>query len=271
MVKSNEKLTPKELNHLWNRYMWFYNSQGNFARFHGIGYVFSLIPLFKKYYDKEGQIDGMKRQSPFLNTEMQLGSLLFGITVGLEEQKALGMDVDDEVIKGTKIGLMGPLAGIGDSMIPGMIIPILLSIAISLSAGGSVLGPIFYIVAYTALIVLGSKFLFYRGYNMGVDAVHLLIGEKATRIREAVTMVGVIVMGAIAASYVSISTVIMIPSGSESVALQGILDGIFPKLLSLLVVFALWALFSKRKKASPISVLLVLAALSFLFALIGIF
>jgi mannose/fructose/N-acetylgalactosamine-specific phosphotransferase system component IID len=270
MAGSQEKLTKKELTGLWNRYMWFYNSQGNYTRFHGIGYVFSLIPLFKKYYDKEGQIERMKVQSGFFNTEMQLGSLLFGITVGLEEQKALGNDVEDGVITGTKIGLMGPLAGIGDSMIPGMLIPILLSIAIGLSSSGSIAGPIFYIVAYTAIIVFGSRFLFFKGYNLGVDSIHLLMGEKSARIRDAIILLGVTVMGAVAASYVSLSTILELPSGEEKVPLQGLLDGIFPKLLPLLLVIGLWLLLSK-KKLSPLVLTVLLMACSFIFAALGVF
>ncbi len=99
-----------------------------------MGIVYSLIPLWNKYYDKAKKFAAMKRHTHFYNTEMQVGALIQGITVGLEEQKALGKDVSDDVIRANKVGLMGPIAGIGDSILVGVIIPILLSIAISLSS-----------------------------------------------------------------------------------------------------------------------------------------
>ena len=271
MAEKNEKMTKKELNKLWNRYMWSYNSSASFERFHAIGWVYSLIPMFKKYYGEKKTeiIEAMKRHSEFFNTEAQLGSLIFGITVGLEEQKALGKDVDGEVVKATKVGLMGPVAGVGDSMIPGMLIPILLSIGMALSGGGSALGALFYIVVYTAIIVFGSKFLFMRGYNMGLKSIDLIIGEKASRLRDAIILLGVVVMGGVAASYVGFSTKVQFASGNEMRALQDLLDGIFPKLIPLALVLISWLLMAK-KKISPLAMTLILAALAFVCALFNI-
>lgn len=267
MTENKEKLTKKELNQLWNRYMWSYNSSASFERFHAIGWVYSLFPLFKKYYNnkKSELIEAMKRHSVFFNTEAQLGSLIFGIIVALEEQKAMGKDIDEEVIKATKLGLMGPVAGVGDSMIPGVLIPILLSIAMALSVGGSIVGPIFYIVSYTGIVIFCSKFLFLRGYKLGFDSIDLIIGEKAGKLRDAIIMLGVVVMGGVAASYVELSTKLQFASGKEMRPLQGMLDGIFPKLLPLALVLTVWALMSK-KKISPLLMIMILVAFSFVCA-----
>ena len=67
------------------------------------------------------------------------------MTAGLEEAKANGEDIDGEMINGIRAGLMGPVAGIGDSLLVGTLIPILLGVALGLSSGGSPLGAIFYI------------------------------------------------------------------------------------------------------------------------------
>jgi mannose/fructose/N-acetylgalactosamine-specific phosphotransferase system component IID len=187
----------------------------------------------------------------------------------LEEQKALGEDVSGDVIRANKVGLMGPIAGIGDSILVGVIIPILLSIAISLSAGGSVVGPLFYIAAYLALVLLGSKYLFDKGYNLGVDAAKIIVGEKATKIVNAIIVLGVTIMGGMAASYVGLATKISFGSGEETRMLQDILDGIFPKLLPLLLVLGVWGLMTK-KKVSPLTMTLVLAAFSFIAAYLNI-
>lgn len=265
MAASSEGLSKQELTKLWWRYMWSYNSSASFERFHAMGIVFSLIPLWNKYYNKEQKFEAMKRHTHFYNTEMQVGALIHGITVGLEEQKALGKDVSDDVIRSTKVGLMGPIAGIGDSILVGVIIPILLSIAISLSAGGSALGPLFYIVTYLALIMFGSKYLFDKGYLLGVDAIKTIIGETAAKVTSAILLLGVIIMGGVAASYVGLSTTLVLGSGENVKPIQGILDGIFPKLLPLCLVLAVWGIMAKNK-VSPLVMTLILAVLSFIAA-----
>ena len=262
---SKEKLSKKELNTLYHRYMMWYNAGSSYERYHGMGYGYALIPLFKKYYDRQGQIEGLQRHTDMHNTEMQVGSLIFGITTGLGEQKALGKDVDDELIKTTKIGLMGPVAGIGDAMVQGVMIPILLSIGVALAQGGNPLGPIFYMIAYPLIIFLGCRFLFNTGYHLGIDAVNLFLGETAKRITEAITLLGVILMGGIAASYIKFTTKLVIPRGEDVVEVQSILDGIFPKLIPLLLVFAVYGIMSK-KKVSTVRMILLLMLFTFVLA-----
>ncbi|MCI8599318.1 MAG: PTS system mannose/fructose/sorbose family transporter subunit IID [Lachnospiraceae bacterium] len=269
-TKTNERLTNKELNSLWNRYMWFYDGSCSFPLYHGMGYVYGLLPLFKKYYKNKGDISkGLNRHVQMFNTEMQVGSIIYGIVVGMEEQKALGKDIDDEVIRTTKVGLMGPVAGIGDSMLVGMIIPILLSIGISLGEGGNPLGPLFYMITYPLLIILGSHFLFFKGYHLGINAVKNLIGEQANKIREAVMLLGTIVMGGLSASYIKFNTILSFVKGTETVTVQSILDGIFPKLVPLAIVLCVWYFMSK-KKVSAIKMMLILTVFIFLCAFGGI-
>lgn len=114
---------------------------------------------------------------------------------GLEEERANGAAIDDEVINGIKLGLMGPLAGIGDAMVPGMLVPLLLSIAIGLSQGGSVVGPIFYIVTLMVSVTAASYYLFMKGYQLGTKSVNMIVGEAAQRVREAFNLLGGIVDG----------------------------------------------------------------------------
>ena len=153
------------------------------------------------YYDtKEEQKEAMNTYTAFFNTEPQVGSIIVGITAGLEEAKANGNeDIDAEAINGIRAGLMGPLAGIGDSLVVGTLIPILLGIALGLSTGGSVVGPIFYIVAWNLIMAFGMKFLYFKGYELGGKAVDILVGEQATAIREAIVMLGTMVVGSVAA------------------------------------------------------------------------
>ena len=231
-----------------------------------------MLPVIEELYggdDKEVK-EALARQSTFYNTEPQLGAIVNGIVVGLEEKRANGEAVDEEVINGIKVGMMGPVAGIGDSMIPGMLIPILLSIGMGLAQGGNVLGPIFYIVVYNAIIITGSYFLFMKGYKLGTDAVNLLIDERAEKMKEAFAILGVFVTGGIAASYMNVTTKLGYKNGSVDINVQSILDGIFPKLIPLLIVLLTYYLMTK-KKLSAVKVMLVLLVIAIVGVLLGIF
>ena len=91
---------------------------------------------------RKNKKEAMQTYTAFFNTEPQLGSLVVGITAGLEEARANGDAVDSETINGMRAGLMGPIAGIGDSLIVGTLIPVLLGIALGLSKGGNISGAI---------------------------------------------------------------------------------------------------------------------------------
>ena len=175
--------------------------------------------------------------------------------------------IDDETINGIRAGLMGPLAGIGDSLIVGTLIPILLGIAMGLSEGGSPLGAIFYIVVWNLLAYFGMRLAYYRGYDLGGAAVEALVGPNATALRDAIVMVGTMVIGAVAATWVSISTSLQLPGGGT---LQGTLDGIYPKLLPLGFTILCWWLMTK-KKVSPIVTMLILLVIAFVGAAVGFF
>ncbi|MBM6775043.1 PTS system mannose/fructose/sorbose family transporter subunit IID [Olsenella profusa] len=249
---------------------WYYGNLTCFSQEHmqTFGYLVSMLPIVEDLYDnKEDQTKALQTYSAFFNTEPQIGTMIVGVTVGLEEARANGQPVDDDTINGIRAGLMGPLAGIGDSLIVGTLIPILLGIAMGLSQGGSVLGPIFYIVVWNLLAYFGMRLAYYRGYKLGGDAVEALVGPNAQALREAIVMVGTIVIGAVDATWVSISTALTLPGGGT---LQGTLDGIYPKLLPLIFTIFCWWLMAK-KKVSPIITMLILLVIAFLGALCGFF
>lgn len=249
---------------------WYYGNLTCFSQEHmqTFGYLVSMLPIVEDLYDsKEEQTKALQTYSAFFNTEPQIGAMIVGVTVGLEEARANGQPVDDDTINGIRAGLMGPLAGIGDSLIVGTLIPILLGIALGLSQGGSVLGPIFYIVVWNLLAYFGMRFAYNRGYQLGGSAVEALVGPNATALREAIVMVGTIVTGAVNATWVSITTALTLPGGG---LLQDTLDGIYPQLLPLVFTLLCWWLMSK-KKVSPLVTMLILLAIAFLGACCGFF
>ena len=166
---------------------------------------------------------------------------------------------------------MGPLAGIGDSLIVGTYIPILLGIAVGFAEGGNVLGPLFYIIVWNATSIWFQKFIFDKGYSLGGSAVELLVGEQATAFRESVIILGQVVVGAMAASWVNITTPIQIATNSEGepVMLQANLDGAFPKILTMVFVILCWWMMAK-KGMTPIKTLLIMAIVAFVGSVCGI-
>lgn len=269
---SDNRLTKKELNQIWRRWAFTHLSSMSYEKIQGHSWAFAFLPFAKKYYknNPEGMRRLLKRHSLFYNTEPQTGQLINGIVTSLEEEIALGHDVDEQMPINIKTTLMGPLAGIGDSIIQGIIVPLLLSIGMGLSEGGNPIGPIFYIISYAIVGTLISYFSFRSGYKLGVKSIDIIIGENAKRITSAFNVLGVMVIGGLAASNIRLNTVLEIPMGDKVKPLQEVLDGIFPGIFPLLAVILSWYLVSK-KQMSATKVILILTIISTIGVLIGLF
>ncbi len=158
------------------------------------GYLWSMMPIVEELYDKdEDKVEALRTYTTFFNTEPQIGTMVVGLTVGLEEARANGEPMDAETINGIRAGLMGPLAGLGDSIIVGTFIPILLGIALGLSTGGNLLGPIFYMVAWNVIMYFGMKYAYDQGYTLGGNAVEALVGPDSAALRSSIVMIGTMV------------------------------------------------------------------------------
>ena len=268
-----KKVSKKTLNSSFWR--WWYGNLTCFSHEHmqTFGYMWSMLPIIKELYPThEEQCEKMQTYYPFFNTEPQIGCIVVGITAGLEEARANGADgIDDEMINGIRAGLMGPLAGIGDSLIVGTYITILLGIALGFSEGGSAIGPIFYIVVWNATSIWFQHYIYFLGYNLGGSAVELLVGDRATAFRNAVITMGQVIVGAMAASWVAISTNIVIAQDSTGadITLGSKLDGAFPKLLTCVFVLFCWWLMAK-KGMSPVKCLLLMVVIGFVGSVIGL-
>ncbi|MFZ2756039.1 MAG: PTS system mannose/fructose/sorbose family transporter subunit IID [Atopobiaceae bacterium] len=275
---------------------WAYGNLTCFSQEHmqTFGYLAAMLPIVDELYDTdEEKVDALETYQAFFNTEPQIGTMVVGLTVGLEEARANGEAIDEETINGIRAGLMGPLAGLGDSIIVGTFIPILLGIALGLSTGGSILGPLFYIVVWNVLMYFGMKYAFDQGYKLGGSAVEALVGPESNALRSSIVMVGTMVIGAVAATWISINTALVLPgvgslnnvlwsssstvtsdalnaAGASGVSLNVFGSGIYPKLLNFVFVYLCWWLMTK-KKISPTMVMLILVGVAFVGVLIGFF
>ena len=226
----------------------------NMERMEGPAIIRMLGGVREKLYpgDRGKQQELLARHEPFFNTEPYLGCIVPGIVLGMEEENARNSDQDisSELLTGVKTALMGPAAGIGDSLYVGTLIPILLSIAIGISGeSGSVAGPLLYIIAHLGIMIPLTWFLFYRGYSMGLDSAQSIleggIKDKLTRV---MNIIGLTVVGAITSEYVTIETGWVMMQGEEVMLdMNAALNGILPNIITLLLALVTFWLISKVK------------------------
>ena len=270
----------------------FLQGSWNYERMQNGGWAFSLIPAIKKLYTtKEDQVAALKRHLEFFNTHPYVASPIIGVTLALEEDKANGADVDNAAIQGVKVGMMGPLAGVGDPVFWYTVRPILGALGASMAMVGNILGPILFFVLWN---VIRWAFMWYTqefGYRVGTKITEDLSGGLLQKVTKGASILGMFVLGALIERWVSInftpvvSTVQLsegayidwnsLPSGAEGIQtaltqyasglslsadkvttlqdnLNSLIPGFVPLLLTLL---CMWLL---KKNVSPIIIIIAL-------------
>jgi D-glucosaminate-specific PTS system IID component len=230
-----------------------------------------MTPIIKKLYpQKEEQVEALKRHLNFFNSEQTFGAVIQGISIAMEEQKTRGEPISDASITGIKTGLMGPLAGMGDSIIWAAVMPLLIAI-LSRSPPAA---------ARWAALCPYPLSGHYAGDQLRHGAQRLHAGTRLDnrpaaggRIKELIygaNVLGLIMMGALSASYVKITTPLKLSAlkGSE-VVVQQILDSIAPGLLPLAAVFAIY-FYLVKKGPRYTTILLSIVALSVVCSLLGV-
>ncbi|UNM90131.1 PTS system mannose/fructose/sorbose family transporter subunit IID [Vagococcus sp. CY52-2] len=282
----------------------FIQGSWNYERMQNGGWAFSMIPAIKKLYKtKEEQSDALKRHLEFFNTHPYIASPILGVTLALEEERANGSEIDDVAIQGVKVGMMGPLAGVGDPVFWFTLRPMLGALGASLALGGSILGPIIFFVAWN-LIRWG--FMWYTqefGYRAGSKITDDLSGGLLQDVTKGASILGMFVLAALVERWVSIDFKPIVskvpldkgayvdwanlPNGMAGVkqafeevasgralsdvkvtTLQNNLDQLIPGLAPLLLTFfCMWLL---KKKVSPIVIIIGLFVVGILGHVIGL-
>lgn len=271
----NTLLSKKDIDRAAWSYIFFAQATQNFERMMGLAFCHVMEPILKKLYknDPEEYKRSLQRHMQFYNTEPQLGALIPGITIATEEARAKGEDVSEELIVNTKNALMGPFAGIGDSMIVGTYSPILLSIAMSLCINdGNPIGPLFFCAVWLTTVVGMQWWLFHKGYDMGIGAANMFFSNKALtdKITTGLTMMGLIVIGGVAATTVKANVIYQYVNGDMAISIQEkIFDKIMPGVLPLLLTLAVWYLMDK-KKWSATKIVLAIVVFAAIMVVLGI-
>ena len=263
------KITEKDVKNSWLLYYLVAEMGISYERLQALGFTVSLLPILRKLYKTKNDLkDAIKRHLVFYNTEAVFGSLINGIVISMEEQKAHGEDVTSEAITGVKTGLMGPLAGIGDSIDWATLKPIIFALAATLSASGNPIGAFVLLLLPIVQVIVGRT-LAGIGYKAGRESITEMLASG--RIQQLITgakTMGVFMIGALSSTYIAVKTPIKINfgSGNTTFVLQKVFDSIAPGLLSLAVVMFIYWWLNKRSQNLSIVVLLIVAI-----ALLGAF
>ena len=184
----------------------FLQGSWNYERMQNGGWCFAMIPAIKKLYtNKEDQKEALKRHLEFFNTHPYLASPILGVTLALEEERANGAKVDDAAIQGVKVGMMAPLAGVGDPVFWFTVRPMLGALGASLAMGGSILGPILFFVLWN---VIRWAFMWYTqefGYKAGSKISEDLSGGLLQKVTKTASILGMFVLGSLVERWVTIN------------------------------------------------------------------
>jgi|SRR5690554_1661072 len=285
-----KKISEKTLRKSFRHWFFWHGCSQQAESMLGLAFGQSMAPVVDELYDtKEEKAAGLKRHITLFNTEPQVGSISNGVICGLEEANANGTGTP-ELISSTKVALIGPTSAIGDSLWVATFIPILLTICLSIAQTSTELawlGPVLYMLIYPAGTALLSWKLFRLGYRSGIDGMHgFMVTGQLDKLTSSMTVLGLLVVGALTASFVDVSIPFQIvrdvfdPAAGELLENQVIfnaddmLNSVFPGILSLGLTIGVYYLYS-LKKWSPLKlmglILLIAGALTALGYLTGVF
>ncbi|EJE97912.1 PTS system mannose/fructose/sorbose family transporter subunit IID [Liquorilactobacillus mali] len=298
------KLSKKDRISVWWRST-FLQGSWNYERMQNGGWAFTLIPALKKLYKtKEERSEALTRHLEFFNTHPYVASPIIGVTLALEEEKANGAPIDDVTIQGVKVGMMGPLAGVGDPVFWYTVKPIVGALAASLAISGSIIGPILYFVVWNAIRM---SFMWYTqelGYKAGSKITEDLSGGILQDITKGASILGMFILAALIERWVTVDFSAVkissikqssgayidwskLPSGAAGIkealvqqssglslteykvtTLQDNLNQLIPGLAALLITFlCMWLL---KKNVSPIVIILGLFVFGVVMHVLGV-
>lgn len=259
------KLRKEDLTKSWLRWVTFGQAGYNYERMQGLGFCHSMKPVIERLYpnDKQARSSAMKRHLTYYNTENNWGAAIAGIAASMEEEKAGDPTITDEAINGVKMALMGPLAGIGDTVTQSLVKTILLGIGCSLAMGGSILGPILFLVGMSIYTLGLSRQAYLLGYKSGKSSVtNILRSGAIKRVTEALGVLGIMVLGAMVASNIGLGTPFNAMVGGMEINLQSILDSILPKMIPLAAFLITYKFVIKGVKLTVIIAAMFIAGIA---------
>lgn len=247
------------------------SSTYNYERMQGLGYVYTMIPVIKRFWkNSEDRAAAYKRHFELFNTTPTMGSFITGLSAAMEKEAANDPNFDKSSINAVKVSLMGPFAGIGDSLFWGAWRVITLGIGISLAMTGNIIGAIIHLLLFNLPAHFVRYYGGFLGYGMGSNFIRKAIDSGVMgKITRAAGIVGLMTVGAMTCTMVKFNIPLVLNIQGSKLAIQATLDSILPGMLPLLLTFGCYKGLNKGIK--PIWLMLILIAAGVLGTVIGIF
>lgn len=263
------KLTKQDLQKVYVRNLFGLQWGWNYETMQGLGYCYVIMPILRRLYrnDPEKMKKALKTELGYFNTSQPMSHLIVGTDAALQEE--LGIDAAEDALIGVKTGLMGPFAGVGDTVFITIYRALVFSIAAYIAIGHQPVALLIPLVCGLAMLAVRYKFTF-MAYEQGRKLASGLSGQLK-RLTEAASVLGLTVVGALVPSVVKAPMNINITIGDTNpINIQAMLDKIMPAALPLAIVLLSYWLLGK-KKMTTVKLILILMVVGVLFGLLNTF
>lgn len=250
---SSGDITQKDVTKAYLRWHFANEIPHSFERYLAPALLYAMMPILRKIFkDDEDLKAAYKRQLLFFNTQLTWGGgVITGLMSSMEQVRARQessnepVTMTDDLMYNTKAGLMGALAGIGDSIDSGTVQYIFIAIAIPWAQQGLAIGAIFPFIAFALYQILVGLFFARRAFVMGRSATSLMSDSSVQKVIEFLSVLGLFMMGVLAGNYITLESSLSITISGREFVLQEILDGIIPGILPLLTVLGVYWYYEK--------------------------
>lgn len=253
-TQAPEKITIKDATMAYIR--WFFANEIPHSenRLLAPSLLWALMPILQKLYkDEEALKAAYERQLEFFNTQLTLGGgMLTGVMSSMEQKRANQeyngeeITMTDSMMNTTKTGLMGALAGMGDSIDSGTIQYIFLAIAIPWAQRGSAWGALFPFIGFVTYQILIGIYFARTGFADGRESANILNDSKVQNVIALLSILAMFMMGIVAENFIILETNLAFSAFGNSFVLQEIFDSILPGLLPIVVVMGVYYYYIKK-------------------------
>jgi PTS system mannose-specific IID component len=251
------KLTKKDVRSVFVR-TWLGLQLGwNYEKMQGLGYAYAVMPALMRLYknDKDKMKQALGLEMGFFNTTPQMAHLIVGADIALQDQ--LGMNDDSEkAIAGLKTGLMGPFAGVGDTVFVAIYNAIIFSITAYLCMSGQWIGLLIPPIGCCAITWVRWK-LFGMGIAQG-QRLATTFADSMSLFTEGASILGLTVVGGMIPSVIAYNVDLTYKVGKVTMSVQAMLDKIMPGLIPLAIAMvSYWLLGRKHMNSTRLIFVLI--------------
>lgn len=237
-------------------------------QFYGTDIALCLVPAFEAYYKtKEEQIAAfMRHHTCWVNITQEVITFVIGLNAAMEKQAGQDPNFDTGSINTIKLSLMGPMCAIGDTIFISIIPIVMAGVCIPLAEQGNIIAPFLFVLVFEAIMLPTRWYLTKVGFSLGTSLMTTLYESGILqKFMVAMSIVGLTVVGALAANYVRWTFTLQNADGS--INLQNIADSIFQGLMPMLLTLGMFYL-ARYKRFTPMKIVGAIYLFCFVAALL---